>query len=48
MTCELAAFYEIWAWEYERIGNLKRANSIYEQGIQRGATPLDLLKKKHQ
>ena len=46
--CDLAAFYESWAWEYERAGNTKRAAIIYQQGIERGAQPLDLLRKKNE
>ena len=45
---ELAAFYESWSWQFECAGNMKRADNIFKEGIQRGAHPLDLLLKKHQ
>ena len=45
---DLAAFYEAWAWEYERTGNIKRAGSVYQQGVDRGAQPVDMLRRKHQ
>lgn len=43
----LAAYYESYAWELEKVGNYKRADSIYQLGIQRLAKPLDQLEASH-
>ncbi|KAL7647716.1 UNVERIFIED_CONTAM: hypothetical protein RMT77_001325 [Armadillidium vulgare] len=40
---ELAKFYEIWAWELEQRGNVKKAYSIYSDGCGRKAKPVELL-----
>ncbi|XP_076448579.1 mitotic checkpoint serine/threonine-protein kinase BUB1-like [Babylonia areolata] len=45
--CHLAVLYEEWANFVERLGNTKKADSIYLDGISRGAQPLDVLKLKH-
>lgn len=46
--CELSILYEEWASFLERLGNTKKANAIYLEGIKRGAQPLDVLNIKHQ
>ncbi|KAL8619174.1 hypothetical protein ACOMHN_049956 [Nucella lapillus] len=45
--CGLTLLYEEWANFVERVGNTKKADSIYLEGISRGAQPLDVLKFKH-
>ncbi|ELT88696.1 hypothetical protein CAPTEDRAFT_118720 [Capitella teleta] len=44
---ELAAFYEAWAALFESIGNTKKADFIFNQGIQKGAHPVSSLQTKH-
>ena len=39
--------YEEWANFLERLGNTKKADTIYLEGIARGAQPLDALRLKH-
>lgn len=41
----LADFYITWAWEMEKAGNFKRAEAIYERGLQAGAQPLSNLQE---
>lgn len=43
----LSAYYESYAWELEKVGNYKRADAIYQLGIQRLAKPLDQLEASH-
>ncbi|XP_047474733.1 uncharacterized protein LOC125029042 [Penaeus chinensis] len=43
MCTGLAEFYMSWAWEIEKVGNYKRADAIYQKGLQCGAKPLDVL-----
>lgn len=45
--CQLSCFYESWAWALEQMGNTKKANMIYQEGIKRQAEPFDLLEKKY-
>ncbi|XP_061184986.1 mitotic checkpoint serine/threonine-protein kinase BUB1-like [Saccostrea echinata] len=45
---ELSCFYESWANVTELGGNPKKADSIYQLGIRRGAKPLIQLQKKHE
>ena len=48
ISCQLAQFFIAWAVELENRGNTKKADAIYNQGIQTGAQPQDLLRKRHQ
>ena len=48
ISSSLAQFYVVWANELETRGNTKKADAIYNQGIQNGAQPLDLLRRRHQ
>lgn len=43
----LAAYYESYAWELEKVQNYKRADAIYQLGIQRLAKPIDQLEASH-
>ena len=43
----LSLLYETWSAELEKLGNYKRAEVIFEKGIDIGAQPLDHLLKKH-
>lgn len=45
--CQLCCFYESWAWALEQMGNFKKANMIYQEGLKRRAEPFDLLEKKY-
>ena len=45
--CGLTMLYEEWANFLERLGNTKKADTIYLEGIARGAQPLDALRLKH-
>ncbi|XP_053331278.1 mitotic checkpoint serine/threonine-protein kinase BUB1 beta [Spea bombifrons] len=42
-----AILYITWAEEYEAQGNYKKADSIFQEGIQRNAEPSDKLKTHH-
>ncbi|XP_069493618.1 mitotic checkpoint serine/threonine-protein kinase BUB1 beta [Ambystoma mexicanum] len=42
-----ARFYIAWAEEYEARGNFKKADSIFQEGFQRKAEPLENLKSRH-
>ncbi|KAG9336547.1 hypothetical protein JZ751_002894 [Albula glossodonta] len=42
-----AAFYIAWSEEFEKRGNSKRADSIYQEGIKCGAEPCDKLQQYH-
>ena len=44
---KLAQFYTAWAWELEQVGNYKKADTIFSQGDELGAQPLDLLRRRH-
>lgn len=44
---ELSCFYESWAWILEQMGNTKKANLIYQEGIKRRSEPMDLLERKY-
>ena len=48
ISSSLAQFYVAWANELETRGNTKKADAIYNQGIEKGAQPLDLLRRRHQ
>ncbi|XP_076055680.1 uncharacterized protein LOC143033920 [Oratosquilla oratoria] len=47
LCTELAQFYENWAWEYEKMNNLKKADAVYMKGLQNGAQPSDELQLAH-
>ncbi|XP_064182060.1 mitotic checkpoint serine/threonine-protein kinase BUB1 beta isoform X1 [Anguilla rostrata] len=42
-----AAFYIAWSEEFEKRGNLKKADSTYQEGIKCGAEPCDKLQQYH-
>lgn len=42
-----AAFYISWADEYEKCGDTKKADRIYNDGEYKGAQPFELLQKRH-
>ncbi|CAI9553469.1 unnamed protein product [Staurois parvus] len=42
-----AQLYIVWAEEYEARGNFKKADSVFQDGIQRRAEPLDKLEASH-
>ncbi|XP_074641386.1 uncharacterized protein LOC141899120 isoform X2 [Tubulanus polymorphus] len=43
----IAAFYQTWSWTVEQLGNFKKADTIYQYGIERRAEPLDWLTRQH-
>lgn len=43
---KLALFYESWAQLLEGLGDHKKADEVYNLGIQRNAQPLESLKKQ--
>ncbi|KAK2155419.1 hypothetical protein LSH36_241g07000 [Paralvinella palmiformis] len=43
---KLASFYEAWASELESLGNTKKADTVYIQGLENGAEPQDLLRRR--
>jgi hypothetical protein len=45
---EISYFYESWANVTELGGYTKKADSIYQLGISRGAQPVDHLQRKHE
>lgn len=45
---ELSCFYESWANVTELGGHTKKADSIYQLGINRAAQPLSQLQRKHE
>lgn len=47
MCTGLAEFYMSWAWEIEKVGNYKRADAVYQKGLQSGAKPFDVLEDAH-
>lgn len=47
MCTGLAEFYMSWAWEIEKVGNYKRADAIYQKGLQNRAKPFDVLEDAH-
>lgn len=42
-----ASFYIAWSEEYEKIGNSRMADSIFQEGLKCGAKPLDRLQQFH-
>nr|XP_006813046.1 PREDICTED: mitotic checkpoint serine/threonine-protein kinase BUB1 beta-like [Saccoglossus kowalevskii] len=44
---KLAIFYESLANEYENVGNTKKADNVYEEGIRRNAEPKEKLQRLH-
>ena len=46
--CQLAAFYEAWASHLELLGNTKKADAIFAEGLKCQAEPFDVLQKRHQ
>ncbi|KAG0709968.1 Mitotic checkpoint serine/threonine-protein kinase BUB1 [Chionoecetes opilio] len=47
LCLSFADLYINWAWEMEKAGNYKRADAIYEKGLQQGAQPLCNLQESH-
>ena len=45
---ELSCFYESWANVTELGGHTKKADSIYQLGMNRGAQPISQLQRKHE
>ncbi|XP_064601277.1 mitotic checkpoint serine/threonine-protein kinase BUB1-like [Liolophura sinensis] len=45
--CELAALYEAWTWELEQVGNTKKADALYQEGLNRRAFPVDRLERSY-
>jgi len=43
----LALFYESWAQLLESLGDHKKADEVFNLGIQRNAQPLDRLMNQH-
>ena len=43
----MTLFYESWALVLEHKGNLKKADEVYNLGIQRSAQPLERLQRQH-
>lgn len=46
--CQCAALYEAWANYLELLGNTKKADAIFAEGLRRKAEPFDVLQKRHQ
>lgn len=46
--CQCAALYEAWASYLELLGNTKKADAIFAEGLRRKAEPFDVLQKRHQ
>ena len=44
---QVADFYEAWAWQLEQVGNTKKADTVYQEGINCKAVPLDRLERLH-
>ena len=44
---ELADFYENYAWELEKVNNNKKADAIFQEGLNRGAQPIENLVLAH-
>ncbi|XP_021371994.1 mitotic checkpoint serine/threonine-protein kinase BUB1 beta-like isoform X2 [Mizuhopecten yessoensis] len=44
---DLASFYLAWAWTNEQMGNSKKSDLIFQEGIRRLAQPLDVLERRH-
>ncbi|KAJ8021305.1 Mitotic checkpoint serine/threonine-protein kinase BUB1 beta [Holothuria leucospilota] len=44
---QCSQFYESWAWELEQLGNTKKADSIYTEGLRNHAQPQERLEKMH-
>ncbi|XP_072166979.1 uncharacterized protein [Diadema setosum] len=42
---QLTIFYEAWAWELEQLGNTKKADMIYKEGLSLNAQPRDRLER---
>uniref|UniRef100_T1JEU5 Protein kinase domain-containing protein n=1 Tax=Strigamia maritima TaxID=126957 RepID=T1JEU5_STRMM len=47
LFCKLAKFYINWALELEKIEDVKKADAVFIEGINRNAQPIDLLKTSH-
>ncbi|KAK3610716.1 hypothetical protein CHS0354_028109 [Potamilus streckersoni] len=45
---ELSCFYDAWATVLEKLGNLKKADAIYLEGLKQNARPYDVLKRRHE
>lgn len=39
------ALYEAWAWQVEQVGNIKKADLVYNKGIENGAQPIERLRQ---
>ncbi|XP_045214958.2 mitotic checkpoint serine/threonine-protein kinase BUB1-like isoform X2 [Mercenaria mercenaria] len=46
--CDLSCFYEGWACLLEQLGNYKKADSVYQNGLRRNAKPYENLKHRHE
>ncbi|XP_052789856.1 mitotic checkpoint serine/threonine-protein kinase BUB1-like isoform X2 [Mya arenaria] len=46
--CELGCFYEGWACLLEQLGNYKKADAVFQNGLQKNAQPYEQLKAKHE
>ncbi|XP_033729498.1 mitotic checkpoint serine/threonine-protein kinase BUB1 beta-like, partial [Pecten maximus] len=44
---DLACFYLAWSWTNEQIGNTKKCDLIFQEGIRRLAQPIDVLERRH-
>ncbi|XP_022091010.1 uncharacterized protein LOC110979487 isoform X2 [Acanthaster planci] len=44
---ELSIFYEAWSWELEQLGNTKKADAVYREGLACRAQPKDMLEMAH-
>lgn len=42
-----AAFYIAWSEEHEKRGDLKKADTVYQEGVKCGAEPFDKLQQYH-
>jgi hypothetical protein len=40
-----AFFYMAWAFEFEKVGDIKRANQVFSEGIKNCAQPRDELEE---
>ncbi|KAL4240250.1 protein kinase [Mactra antiquata] len=46
--CELGCFYEGWACLLEQLGNVKKADMIFKNGIAKNARPIDHLRLRYE
>lgn len=44
---KVAQFYHSWAMEMIKMGDMHRANQVYNMGIAAGAEPIDELEQAH-